>query len=320
MKGKSSLLALILGIIVPSIVLGFVKGPVPGKDQNIDSLETTVETKVLTGGESRTVSVLQEDGSFTEMDLESYLIGVLLCEMPVDFDIEALKAQAVVARTYTLRRCLVVDKHDDNAVCTSPECCQGYIDPATYTDEQLQKIEEAVYATTNQVLLYDGALIEATYFSCSGGMTEDAKAVWGEDIPYLQARESPGEEKADHYSDSVRYSVDEFQNRLGISAVGPAESLVQNITYTQGGGVDRMTIGGTDFTGVQLRKMLDLRSTAMIITAIGDTVTITTKGFGHRVGMSQYGAEAMALNGDSYEQILAHYYSGAELTEFNGFD
>ena len=320
MKGKSSLLALILGIIVPSIVLGFVKGPVPGKDQNVDSLETTVETKVLTGGESRTVSVLQEDGSFTEMDLESYLIGVLLCEMPVDFDIEALKAQAVVARTYTLRRCLVVDKHDDNAVCTSPECCQGYIDPATYTDEQLQKIEEAVYATTNQVLLYDGALIEATYFSCSGGMTEDAKAVWGEDIPYLQARESPGEEKADHYSDIVRYSLDEFQNRLGISAAGPAESLVQNITYTQGGGVDRMTIGGTDFTGVQLRKMLDLRSTAMIITAIGDTVTITTKGFGHRVGMSQYGAEAMALNGDSYEQILAHYYSGAELTEFNGFD
>ena len=250
MKGKSSLLALILGIIVPSIVLGFVKGPVPGKDQNVDSLETTVETKVLTGGESRTVSVLQEDGSFTEMDLESYLIGVLLCEMPVDFDIEALKAQAVVARTYTLRRCLVVDKHDDNAVCTSPECCQGYIDPATYTDEQLQKIEEAVYATTNQVLLYDGALIEATYFSCSGGMTEDAKAVWGEDIPYLQARESPGEEKADHYSDIVRYSLDEFQNRLGISAAGPAESLVQNITYTQGGGVDRMTIGGTDFTGV----------------------------------------------------------------------
>ena len=144
-------------------------------------------------------------------------------------------------------------------------------------------------------------------------MTEDAAAVWGADIPYLQATESPGEEGATHYIDTVTFSAVEFQNALGVSLKGNAATWLGPVQYTRGGGVDTIEIGGTVYQGKTLRKLLNLRSTAFTMTAVGDTVIITTKGFGHRVGMSQYGAEAMAVDGYDYTEILAHYYKGAVL-------
>ena len=176
---------------------------------------------------------------------------------------------------------------------------------------------EILLATTkNMVLTYNGELIEATYFSNSGGRTEDAQSVWGSDIPYLQAVDSPGEEAYGHYTDTVKFTAKEFQQLLGDELLGRSGTWIKSVTYTPGGGVDTIKIGNVTYTGTKLRSLLGLRSTAFVITASGDSIIITTKGFGHRVGMSQYGADVMAVNGSDYRQILKHYYQNTTLQQW----
>ena len=183
-------------------------------------------------------------------------------------------------------------------------------------ERDVQRIRDIVAATEGQVLTYEGKLIEATYFSCSGGATEDAVAVWGTDVPYLQSVESPGEEQAAHYTDTVSFSPTDFASRLGISLTGEPSKWFSERTYTEGGGVATMKIGTETFSGTQLRKILGLRSTAFEIETDDDVIVITTHGYGHRVGMSQYGADAMAAVGSTYPDILTHYYQGTELTTY----
>lgn len=264
-----------------------------------------------------TLTVLNRSGNLQQMTLEDYLLGVVLAEMPASFEPEALKAQAVVARTYTCKR-MEGGKHDAAAVCMDPGCCQGFRAPADYLDEggkqtAVDKVRSAVKSTDGQVLHYDGSLIDATYFSCSGGSTEDAVAVWGQDVPYLRAVDSPGEEDAPRFTDSVSFTSSEFAGKLGLSDQGDPASWFGAVRYTEGGGVDTMVIRGKTFTGPRLRSALGLRSTAFSVSVDGKTITVTTRGFGHRVGMSQYGAQAMAQSGSSCAEILAHYYTGAEL-------
>ena len=264
-----------------------------------------------------TLPVLNRSGNLQQMTLEDYLLGVVLAEMPASFEPEALKAQAVVARTYTCKR-MEGGKHDAAAVCLDPGCCLGVRAPADYLDEggkqtAVDKVRSAVKSTDGQVLHYDGSLIDATYFSCSGGSTEDAVAVWGQDVPYLRAVDSPGEEDAPRFTDSVSFTTSEFAGKLGLSDQGDPASWFGAVRYTEGGGVDTMVIRGKTFTGPRLRSALGLRSTAFSVSVDGKTITVTTRGFGHRVGMSQYGAQAMAQTGSSCAEILAHYYTGAEL-------
>lgn len=310
---KLVLIAFLLAAIGPMVVL---------RDRCCTDEVTEVETEPLTSVSSAEKAILVlHEAEVTEMDLDDYLVSVVLCEMPASFEQEALKAQAVVARTYALRHAQKSKKHEDAAVCTDSGCCQGYISEKDYladggTEEKIEKVRSAVEQTKDLVLVYDNALIDATYFSCSGGMTEDAVAVWGRDVPYLQSTESPGEEIATHYTDTVQLSSEEFAEKLGIDTNSSPSTWLQSIAYTSGGGVDTARICGKEFKGTELRKLLSLRSTAFVMTVLGNTVTITTKGFGHRVGMSQYGAQAMALEGNHYEQILTHYYTGVELVQF----
>ena len=162
------------------------------------------------------------------------------------------------------------------------------------------------------MVTYEGELIEATYFSCSGGRTEDAVAVWGAEVPYLQSVSSPGEENSSDYMKTVTMSAGEFAAAFdGLS--GTPGTWIGKITYTNGGGVATIEIGGTEYKGTTVRQKLKLRSTAFVITIVGSSVSITTKGFGHRVGLSQDGAEAMAVGGSDYAEILAHYYPGTKL-------
>ena len=314
---KEWAVAVLLGVIFPGILFSFLE-----KNSSLQPSDPSPTTSVTetTAVEQRSgeVLVMHSDGSVRGMPVETYLCRVLLREVPASFDEEALKAQAVVARTYALKRIRDVKKHGQEAVCTDASCCQGYCTEEEFllnggTQEDVEKIRAAVAATRNQVLLYNNELIEATYFSCSGGRTEDAMAVWGADIPYLQSVESPGEEMAAHYTDTVTFSSDHFAEKLGFSPAGNPETWIGEVTYTPGGGVETIQIGEREFEGTQLRGLLGLRSTSFVISAVGDTVTITTKGFGHRVGMSQYGAEAMAVSGKDYTQILSYYYPGTEL-------
>ena len=282
------------------------------KPAQTEAVETTPAEPELT------IAVLMPEGNLEDMQLDEYVLCAVLGEMPADFEPEALKAQAVVARTYGLRRGTINGKHSGGAVCTDSTCCQAFCDVQAYldkgnTEQNVEKIRRAVSQTSGQVLTYNGELIEATYFSCSGGRTEDALAVWGQDIPYLRSVESPGEEGAAHYIDTVTFTVTQLEQALDTEL---SDMWLGQATYTQGGGVDTITIGSKQYKGTEIRQKLGLRSTAFVMTAVGDTVTVTTKGYGHRVGMSQYGAEAMAVQGSNYEEILLYYYPGTLLQTY----
>lgn len=318
MKYKEIYLSLILGIVLPGIVFTMLQKQQQKEKAMLENTSIDTQTSTDYAESAFSLPVQLDDGIVRKMELDEYLICVLLAEMPAEFDVDALKAQAVVARTYTLRRFETGGKHEKAAVCTDHTCCQAYCTQDEFlargeSKEMLDKVRDAVYETTGEVITYNGDLIEATYFSCSGGRTEDALAVWGAEIPYLQAVDSPGEENASHYMDTMTFSLKEFCDLIGESLTG---DWLGEIIYTDGGGVDTIQIGNQTYKGTTLRQKLGLRSTAFVITAVGDTVTITTKGFGHRVGMSQYGAEAMAVLGHDYKEILEYYYTGTTLEQY----
>lgn len=320
MKKRDVLFAVILGLVLPCLIYAIVEEKVVSDSLNLDPTSVCEETtypQTQPTQPGQYLQVLMPDGTQVQMELEEYVTCAVLGEMPADFETEALKAQAVVARTYALKG--NGWKHSGGAVCTDSGCCQAFCSEQAYLDaghtqQDLNKISDAVLQTAGKVLTYNGALIEATYYSCSGGRTEDAVAVWGQDIPYLQSVESPGEERASHYIDTVTYDRSELEQVLGENLSG---NWLGTVTYTRGGGVETIEIGSKAYKGTEVRQLLGLRSTAFVMTAVGDTVTVTTKGYGHRVGMSQYGADAMAVSGNTFDSILAHYYPGSELEDFN---
>lgn len=314
---KEILLAAVMGLVLPGAVMGIAAST--DMPETVIEITTAVPTVATEPEKIQTMIPILNGNEIVNMELDEYLTGVVLGEMPASFEEEALKAQAVVARTYTMRAHNRGGRHDGAAVCTDSTCCQNYISPADYlasggTQESVDKIAAAVAATTGQVLTYGGELIEATYFSCSGGVTEDAAAVWGAEYPYLKSVSSPGEENAAHYTDTVVFSASQFEAALGRELPGTPNSWFGVTTYTTGGGVASMEICGKTYQGTKLRSVLGLRSTAFMVSADLNSVTFTTRGFGHRVGMSQYGADAMAVLGSSYVEILAHYYQGTTLT------
>lgn len=308
---KDVLAALWLGVLLPGIVLNaavVLKDDIPQKTEQTEPLMNT--------GSIPEILLQKADGSREWLDINTYLTGVLLAEMPASFEPEALKAQAVAAGTYARKAAVTGGKHGDGSVCGDSACCQGFLADADYlslggSPESMDKVAEAVRSVSPYVLVHNGTLIEAVYFSCSGGTTEAAAEVWGADYPYLQSVDSPGEEEAVYHRDTVYFRSDEFQRMLGRTLPEDTDLWFGEVTHTQGNGVASIEIGGECYTGVQLRSLLGLRSTAFDIQAAGETIAVTTRGYGHRVGMSQYGADAMAREGDSYIRILNHYYPGA---------
>lgn len=304
------MLAVWLGMILPGIGLNLLV-----LEQRQDRLrQLPVEKPQVQQTEEPFILVSDQDGRAGSMDPETYLTGVLLAEMPSEFHREALKAQSVAARTYVWKAFTTGGKHGDNSVCMDSACCQAYMTSEDYlarggTLENLEKLRKAVEDTVGMVLAYDGELIEATYFSSAGGSTESAVAVWGADYPYLQAVTSPEPIR----TETVSYARDIFFRLLGIPEPREDESMIGSVAYTEGGGVATMEICGHAFTGTQLRAILGLSSTDLEISTVGDMVRITTRGYGHRVGLSQYGANALAESGYTWQEILQHYYPGTTL-------
>lgn len=304
---KDISMAAFWGILIPGILLNY----------GVLYLEHQTPSEEYIAEPMLPVKVLQEDGTIIEQNMDDYLVQVLLAEIPASFEAEALKAQSVAARTYARKAYLTGGKHNNGCVCKNPGCCQAAVAEEEYlskggTQEGIEKIRAAINATSDIVLTYDGTLIDATYFSSSGGYTESAVAVWGTDIPYLQAVPSP-EEDSQYDSKTVYFSKDQFLDILGIKLDGEPENWFGEVSYTEGGGVAYMYIGGQAYTGLELRKLLGLRSTSFSVSIDADRIAITTLGFGHRVGMSQYGANAMAQDGHTYAEILFHYYPGTKL-------
>lgn len=323
----------IVGCVIPALLLCIVVAaadPASGGEETAPSVPTVPQLSATlpTATQPTETAPIETtpvkirvilDGELAQMDLETYVLRVVLGEVPADFEPEALKAQAVAARTFALK--LNESKRHGGAVCTGSACCQAYQTEENYlnkggTSEKLEKVRQAVDETCGEVLTYGGKLINATFFSCSGGSTEDAQAVWGYDVPYLQAVKSPGEEDAAAYYREKSFTKKEFQKALAVSLKGDPESWFGKVSYTDGGGVAYMTIGGVRYRGTTLRALLGLRSTMFTIHVEQGNIVISTKGYGHRVGMSQYGADAMALAGSDYTQILAHYYLGSTLSNY----
>ena len=239
---KEILLSFLAGLVLPVVLaLAFQRAPGVG-DVESDAL---TPTRAAVDGKEQ-LTVLAKSGNLQQMSLDEYLVGVVLAEMPADFDSEALKAQAVVARTYTRRR-MDSGKHNKAAVCMDPGRWQGGRSNVDYLDNggrqsAIVKVRRAVAETDGAGRCYDGKLIDATYFSCSGGSTEDAVAVWGQDVPYLQAVQSPGEEEAPRYLDTVTFTAAERARRLGSENRGDPAGWFAEVTYTDGGGVETITV------------------------------------------------------------------------------
>lgn len=318
--GRDILIAFVAGVVMPAMIVR-VGLALRAEHSEVPTPLTVTEPSEETGPyPSRQILFRDTDGSAGAVELEEYLVGAVLGEMPASFAPEALKAQAVAARTYAWKAAMTGSRHPDGSVCGNYTCCQAYISPESYLDRgglqrNVDKVRSAVRATAGQVLTYGGELIEATYFSCSGGRTEDAVAVWGSDFPYLRSVESPGEEGAAWFTDEAVFSRQALEAALGISLPEDPGDWFGEMTHTAGGGVETVRIGDRLFPGTKVRSLLGLRSTAFSVTAEGDTALFTTRGYGHRVGMSQYGADAMASAGADYAEVLEHYYPGTELVQ-----
>jgi len=257
------------------------------------------------------------------LGLEEYIKGVVAAEMPVSFEKEALKAQAVAARTYTLRR--LQGKEE----ILEKDIAQAYI-----SEEELKKrwgekyiiykskINSAVEETQGEIMVYDDEIIEAVFHSTSAGYTEASENLWREEKPYLKSVESKQDENAPDYTVKTSFENDVLVARLEekypdiVVTDAPLLQQIQIIKRSEAGYIMQIQIGNKIFTGNEIRVLFNLRSTNFTINQKGKKVTFTTKGYGHGIGMSQYGANYMAQDGAGYKEILKHYYQGVEIVEY----
>lgn len=267
-------------------------------------------------------------GEVEEIDLDTYLYGVVSAEMPASFEKEALKAQAVVARTYTIYKVINSGgKHEGADICDDSTCCQAWISKEdrfakweeTSRESNWNKIVEAVNSTQGKIITYNNEPINAFFHSNSGGMTETTVNVWGgTGYPYLQAVATAGEEAYSQYHSEVTLSKQTFIDKIKekhseFEMDFNAEDCIKVLEYTDGNRVKKIKIGNIELSGVEVRTILGLKSANFKITIVGDNIKFEVIGYGHGVGMSQTGADSMAKSGSSYEEIIKHFYTGVEI-------
>lgn len=340
-RGISILLCFIAFIILlPIFIVGigtdsslrkdmFNRAKAPGFNIKVND----ISFNSTNGGGPKIKVYITNENKIEELYLEEYVRGVVAAEMPAEFDIEALKAQAVAARTYAVAH---MDQYGGNKcnqgngadICNTVHC-QVYMDK----DERLKgwpeskrglywnKITDAVKETVGQVLTYNGQIaMNVSYFSTSGGKTEDAVEVFASDSPYLKSVQSPGEESSPKYKSEENISYNELTDKLNkaypnakLSASKLKGQVMIVGSRSSGGSVKQIKIGNVTITGSQFRSALGLNSANFELKFNKNDITITTYGYGHGVGMSQWGANAMAKEGKKYDEILTHYYQGIDI-------
>lgn len=260
------------------------------------------------------ITVYRSNGSVINLNMTDYLIGVVSSEMPASFNFEALKAQSVLARTYALKAKQTGKKLTDTV------STQSYIDIDQMKNKwgnsfntYYNKIKNAVENTNGEYLSYNGNYIEALYHSTNNGKTESSLDVFGNYYPYLISVSSEYDKNASSYLRTINMPLDTISNKLGLSLNN--DSVISILSYTDGGNIKEININGNNFSGKKVRELLGLRSADFDISISDNNANITTRGYGHGVGMSQYGANGMANAGYSYKDILAHYYPGTTLTK-----
>ena len=328
MVKQSVVLTAVLGLLLFGMPLQGLSAP--AVEESDPPVEKTDSPLPAFDGE-KTLRV-EIGGAVVELRLSDYLTGVVAAEMPASFEMEALKAQTVAARTYTLYQMAhgSAGKHESGAdLCDDPGCCQAYLGEEALrknwgeaAEENLSKILAAERETDGMAILYGGEPILAAFHSSSADGTEDAAAAWSSSVPYLSRVESPeGEESVPNYRVSVRFTAEEF--RALFAAAYPAGELtgscgnwVGDITRDASGYVTTLRVGDQTLRGVELRRMLSLRSACFEVAVRDDVLTFTTRGYGHGVGMSQYGANALAQEGKTWREILQWYYTGITIEDY----
>ncbi|MBO9130042.1 stage II sporulation protein D [Bacillus sp. 165] len=259
--------------------------------------------------------------------IEDYVVGVVAAEMPADFELEALKAQALTARTFIVKTML----NEQGGVPDQANISDTINDQVFKNEEELKKqwgkeyewkierVREAVAATAGQVLTYNNAPINASFFSTSNGFTENSEDYWGSPVPYLKSVNSPWDKESPKFSSSQTISIADFQKKLGIT-IAKDGTVGKIVSRTDGQRVGLVNFNGKTLTGKQIREKLGLRSSDFTWEQKGQQIVIKTKGYGHGVGMSQYGANGMAKEGKSYEDILNHYYTGVTIASINEYE
>lgn len=259
---------------------------------------------------------ISSTGEIKNIPLEEYVLGVVAGEMPVSFEIEALKAQAICARTYALKK---QENNSKNYDLDDTTNYQVYLSNEKLKnnwnknyDDNYKKIKEAVNSTKGEVILYNNGLIDALFFSTSSGKTENSKDVFLSDLPYLKSVLSPWDEKESPVFKSEKImSKEEFLYNLGLSYVD--DIVIEDIIKNDNNFVKQLTINNKVFLGSKLKKVFNLRSQYFSINIDSNLVKIEVKGFGHNVGMSQYGANGMAKEGKNYKEILKYYYQDSQI-------
>lgn len=257
------------------------------------------------------VTIYRSNGSINELEINEYLIGVVGSEMPASFNIEALKAQAIVARTYALKRI------SQNKILTDTTSTQVYKDNDELRNiwkndfnKYYEKVKNAVMATKGMVLMYNNNYIDAVYHSTSNGMTEDAIYVWGYSVPYLKSVESKTDMNASSYKREVTFTLEKLSSVLNTSITKDTTFILER---NSSGRVSNVKVNDLEIKGTTFRALLGLRSTDFVIELNEETAKITTYGYGHGVGMSQYGANGMANKGYTFRDILNHYYQNISI-------
>lgn len=318
---------MLVGILLAAALwLGGVQG---SKEQR------PLQMEIILGEKKRDVAMMDYSFQFYNpktkevetMGIEEYVVGVVAAEMPASYEPEALKAQAVAARTLAVykveqRGC---GKYGGD-ICGHSSHCQAWNDDAAMRNKwgqqyeaYLAKIMEAVADTAGEIITYNGKAIEVLYHSTSGGVTEDVENVFANALPYLRSVESIGEEDTSHFISTTTMSTQEFYGVLKKKYEGVSTDKGVSILSTyESGRVKEVNIGGIVLSGKETRTLYNLKSTLFTIDCSKDKVVIKTRGFGHGVGMSQVGANAMAQKGNTYETILAHYYTDIEIKETYG--
>ena len=285
------------------------------KSVNIEHANTdNTSANNTTNSSVSEITVYRSNGSVINLNMTDYLIGVVSSEMPASFNLEALKAQSVLARTYALKAKQTGKKLTDTV------STQSYIDIDQMKNKWgnsfnifYNKIKNAVENTNEEYLSYNGNYIEALYHSTNNGKTESSLDVFGNYYPYLISVSSEYDKNASSYLRTINMPLDTISNKLGLNLNN--DSVISILSYTDGGNIKEININGNNFSGKKVRELLGLRSADFDISISDNNANITTRGYGHGVGMSQYGANGMANAGYSYKDILSHYYPGTTLTK-----
>ena len=327
---------IIIFFIIPTLLT--ISPPKENVEETISNIEENSEETVKQQEQYdyqkyKTIKLLHtENGQVEEVNIDEYLYGVVSSEMPANYELEALKAQAVVARTYTIYQIIHNSgKHENADICDNFNCCQAWISKdermAKWSAEEAEsnwnKILEAVNSTSGKIITYNGEPINAFFHANSGGITESSLNIWGGiDYPYLKSVETAGEEGYTQYSSEVVYSKEELINKIKekypeCEIDFSQENCIQIIEYTTSSRVKTIKFGNIEMAGTEARTILGLKSTNFTFIIEGDNIKFSVTGYGHGVGMSQTGADALAKTGSNYEEIIKHFYTDVEIIEVN---